>query len=305
MNNKTDIIVSSCANCGKGEEESGKLKNCTACKMVKYCSRECQIAHRPQHKKECKKRAAELHDEKLFEQPPSNEDCPICFIQLPCLLSGSTYMSCCGKVICSGCIHAPVYDNQGNVVAVKTCPFCRTPPPYTDEEENQRVRKRADLDDPEAIFNVGCDYRDGTCGFPQDYTKALELYHQAGKLGYSEAINSIGYSFEFGEGVERDTKKSNHYYELAAIKGNVIARHNLGVKEAIAGNVDRAIKHFMISVRGGYAESSNKIKRLYTNGQATKDDYAEALRSYQIYLMEIKSDQRDEAAAAREDYRYS
>ena len=58
-----------CANCGKGEECSGDLKSCTACKLVKYCNRECQIAHRPQHKKECKKQAAELRDEKLFKQP--------------------------------------------------------------------------------------------------------------------------------------------------------------------------------------------------------------------------------------------
>ena len=37
-----------CANCGEGEESSGDLKACTACKMVKYCNRDCQIAHRPQ-----------------------------------------------------------------------------------------------------------------------------------------------------------------------------------------------------------------------------------------------------------------
>jgi len=49
-----------CANCGKGEEESDNLKTCTACKLVKYCNRDCQIAHRSQHKKACKKRAAEL-----------------------------------------------------------------------------------------------------------------------------------------------------------------------------------------------------------------------------------------------------
>jgi len=30
----------------------------------------------------------------------------------------------------------------------------------------------------------------------------------------------------------------------------------------------------------------------------------EALRSYQIYLGEVKSPQRDKAAAARDDYRY-
>ena len=54
---------SACANCGKGDESSGDLKACTACKLVKYCNRECQIAHRPLHKKACKKRAAEIHDE--------------------------------------------------------------------------------------------------------------------------------------------------------------------------------------------------------------------------------------------------
>ena len=31
------------------------LKTCTACKMVKYCSRDCQIAHRSSHKKICKR----------------------------------------------------------------------------------------------------------------------------------------------------------------------------------------------------------------------------------------------------------
>ena len=73
------ILLTTCANCGKGEESSGDLKACTACKLVKYCNRECQIAHRPLHKKACKKRAAELHDEALFKEHPPPEDCPICF----------------------------------------------------------------------------------------------------------------------------------------------------------------------------------------------------------------------------------
>ena len=85
-NNKDDLldVPDICANCGKGEESSNGLKACTACKLVKYCNRECQIAHWPQHKKQCKKRAAELHDEKLFKQPPLEYgDCPICFQRLP------------------------------------------------------------------------------------------------------------------------------------------------------------------------------------------------------------------------------
>jgi len=30
-----------------------------------------------------KQRAAELHDEALFKDPPTNEDCPICFLPMP------------------------------------------------------------------------------------------------------------------------------------------------------------------------------------------------------------------------------
>ena len=105
--------------------------------MIKYCSRECQVAHRPQHKKECKERAKELHDEALFEQPPPPEDCPICMLTLPRLDTGSKYYNCCGKVMCGGCIYAMLKgdivekDNQDNGTIVllceKKCPFCRTP----------------------------------------------------------------------------------------------------------------------------------------------------------------------------------
>ena len=52
MSTANDNILTSCANCGKGDENGDSLKACTACKMVKYCNRECQIAHRKQHKKE-------------------------------------------------------------------------------------------------------------------------------------------------------------------------------------------------------------------------------------------------------------
>ena len=75
-----------------------------------------------------------ISDEELFKQPPPLEDCPICFLLLPVIGTGRKYQSCCGKRICSGCAHAPVYDNQGNEVDNKKCPFCRTPRAISDEE---------------------------------------------------------------------------------------------------------------------------------------------------------------------------
>ena len=246
-----------------------------------------------------------ISDKELFKHPPSIfGDCPICFERIPTLHTGSKYKTCCGKMICSGCIHAPVYDNQGNEVAEKKCPFCRDPAPKKIEEALERSKKRMDAGDSRAMHNLGMYYFDGSYGFTQDYAKALELYHRAGELGLSKAYGSIGYSYENGRGVEVDKKKAVYYYELAAIMGNAIARYNLGVYEESKGNWDRALKHFMIAVSGGHGPSLKEIQRLYTNGHVTKDDYTNALRSYQEYLGEIKSRQRDEAAAARENYRY-
>ena len=304
MSNTSSETTSTCANCGKGEEASNDLKYCTACKLVKYCNRECQIAHRPQHKKECKKRAAELHDEKLFETPPPLEDCPICFLILPHVGLAKVYMARCGKMICRGCSCAPVYDDKGNVVA-DLCPFCRTPPPKFNEEYIKQYEKRMELNDPIAIYNIGCFYNLGQYGLPQNYTKALELWHQAGELGFAVAYSCIGNAYNNGRGVIADEKKALHYWKLAALGGDAEARHNLGAIEEWDGNHDRAIKHYMIVVaRDGYSNSLKNIKGMYTTGDATKDEYAKALHSYQVYLDKVKSDQRDEAAAASNEWKY-
>jgi len=123
-------------------------------------------------------------------------------------------------------------------------------------------------------------------------------------LGYSKAYFNIGYAYERGYGVEVDKEKTLYYYELAAIKGNVKARHNLGIMEGDAGNMDRAIKHYMIAVKGGGAYSLKRIQNMYIDGYAAKEDYTKALQAYQLYLGEIKSAQRDKAAAAQKDCRY-
>ena len=243
----------------------------------------------------------DISDYELFKQPPPEEDCPICLLRLPLLPSGSVYMACCGKVICRGCEYAPVYDHLGNKIIEEKCPFCRTPAPYSDEEYKERIQKRVQLDDAEAMFTLGNYYRNGEFGVPQDYAKAFELFVRAGDLGYAEAYNDVGLAYENGHGVEIDKKKANHYYELAAMGGDVYARFNLGCAETRA---DRALKHYTIAAEGGDDDSLKKIQELYTNGHATKDDYTKALRAYQKYLDEIKSKQRDKAAAASDEYKY-
>jgi len=113
--------------------------------------------------------------------------------------------------------------------------------------------------------------------------------------------------------VKVDNEKAKDYYELGAMKGNPYARHNVGCMEEDAGNMERAIKHWMIALRDGYTDSLVAIQKLHSIGEATKEEYSKALRSYQVYLGEIKSVQRDKATAfddtyklskANEDYKY-
>ena len=289
--------------CGK-EGSDSDMNICNKCKLVKYCNASCKKKHRSKHKKQCDRRLAELHDEKLFKNLPSQYgDCPICFIRIPTLSTGRRYKSCCGKIICSGCMYAPVYDNQGNEVDNTKCPFCRTPA-TTHEEAIEREKKRMESDDAEAIYNTGCHYLEGFNGYPIDYTKALELWHRAADLEFAEAYNNIGALYNNGYGVEVNEKKAVHYYELAAMMGNEVARNNLGNMEKKAGNYKRALRHFMIAVSSGNTESLNMIKEMYSNGFATKEDYTKALQSYQAYLLEIKCAQRDEAAAFSDNFKY-
>ena len=154
-----------------------------------------------------------------------------------------------------------------------------------------------ELNDAQAIQNMGGHYSNGSLGLLRDHAKAFELFHRAAELGFSRAYYNIGHACHIGNGVEIDEKKAIHYYELAATGGSINARHNLGVFEWQAGNIDRASKHWMISVKDGYLDSLVNIKQLYKHGHIAKDDYAKALRSYQVYLEEIKSDQRDQAVA--------
>jgi len=299
-----DSNVSLCANCGK----EGANNICNKCQQVKYCNAVCKKVHKKKHKKDCEehtRRAAELHDIELFKQPPPhNEDCPICFLRLPTLEEGRRYQSCCGKVICSGCSYAPVYDNQGNEVDNDKCPFCRTLDPDSNEEAIKRIMKRVKAGDAEALYNVGCHYQEGSYGLPRDIDKALELFHRAGELGHANAYCSIGAAYESGTGVEVDNEKAVHYYELGAIRGDIYARYNLGLNEEEAGNTERALKHWMVAVKAGDNDSLKEIKDMYSEGDASKEDYMKALQLYQEYLSEIKSDQRDKAAAASESYRY-
>ena len=92
-------------------------------------------------------------------------------------------------------------------------------------------------------------------------------------------------------------KKAKHFYELAAINGNVNARYNLGVVEGKAGNHHRAMKHLILAARAGHKDALDAVKHGFMTGIVTKDEYENTLRAYHKIQDEMKSDDRDIAEA--------
>ena len=161
-----------CASCGKAEAEVDdvKLRKC-ACKLVRYCSVDCQKNHRPQHKRTCKKRLVELRDEKLFKQPDGSYlgDCPICCLPFPLGLAKSSIsimLECCSKWVCKGCLHANMLrslEKSGSFG--HKCPFCREPTVCSNatmeeakKKDLQLRMKRVEANDPIALTNAGFEH---------------------------------------------------------------------------------------------------------------------------------------------------
>ena len=287
-------LPSVCANCGTGREGATiKLKDCTACRLVKYCSLDCQKAHRKQHEKACKQRAVELKDEQLYSQglERSEDDfCPICTLPIPLpMFEHSITNCCCMKRICHGCDMASKERGRFD------CPFCRTRYPDGEAGMLAQVRARAKKKDPNAIGFLGDKYGYGDFGLPQDMKKAVEHWEEAAELGDLDSIFNLGNSYSLGMGVQVDKTKAVQLWENAAMQGHVESRINLGSHEVNRKNYGRAVKHFLLSSKMGDKESVELIRKIFMKGHATKAQYAEALRGYQNSLDETKSPQRDRA----------
>ncbi|KAL7523371.1 hypothetical protein ACHAXR_000148, partial [Thalassiosira sp. AJA248-18] len=141
---------------------------------------------------------------------------------------------------------------------------------------------------------LGCRYRRGG-GVPQDSNKALELWNRAARLGCAKSHCAIAYAYYSGdEGVEKDMTKAKYHWELGAMGRDVLSRHNLGLLECLTGNMNRAMKHFMISAAFGNDDSMEKIQSIFSEGYVTKDDFEKALRAHKEFKDEMQCDHRDE-----------
>lgn len=159
----------------------------------------------------------------------------------------------------------------------------------------ERIKKRMEVNDPEAFELMASYYGTGNGQFPLDKKKAVELRMRAANLGSIGSHCKLANAYRKGEGVNRNMKKAIHHYQLGAIGGDEDARYYLGGLELQYGNTAKAMKHFSIGAKSGCDDCLEQLRQGLMGRCIKHADFAEARRAHADVHNEAKSEKRDEA----------
>ena len=210
-----------------------------------------------------KKLREELEGADLFKPLPPTEDCAICLVPLSRLAKNSAYWSCCGNMICVGCNR----QTKGTKDKPDACPFCRELRPASSDVVIRRYEARAAKNDHIASTDLGGHFKEGSYGLPKDDLKAHDCWIRAVELGSPEACTHIGFSYDQGNGLAIDKERAALLWRVGALRGDIVARHNIGVSEYYdLGNHEIGIRHWKIATEAGYQGSLDALKSIYNAG---------------------------------------
>ena len=85
---------------------------------------------------------------------------------------------------------------------------------------------------------------------------------------------------------------------VQARNGNMEAAVNAIIKRN--GNIERAVKHYIIAANLGHEKSMEALRKHYSLGNVTKEEFDTTLLSHQAAIDAMKSEQREEAEEVEE-----
>ena len=268
-----------------------------------------------------KKLEEELEGADLFAPLPPTEDCPICLVPLSRRKEKSQYQSCCGNNICNACVEgtraAIKKQNEKNAgkkdkpVIRESCPLCRAPVPSSVGEALRQCEERKMHNDHRALDALGSIFRNESYGQVQDNMKALDYFIQATEHGSPGSPSEIASFYREGDliHVSQDMKRAALFTRVAAIRGSVEGRHNIGLMEYYDfGNHQVGIRHWKIAAEAGSQPSLNQLKRIYNaNGKVhgkefiSKEDLDDLYRTCHEVQMEINTEERKKHWSLEDD----
>jgi hypothetical protein len=247
-------------------------------------------------------------DMDTFTLPPrDDDDCPICMTPFPFDCTCIAFQVCCGKMLCSACYESTFYGGIQRGIQgqdVWRCLMCREFP-WTgqDVSDGNRgdiplVEAHAEKGNKDAMYNLAYRYVNGIQA-PRDVIRGLDMYHMAAVAGHYHACRELGDMYLYGKNVMKNAEKGVRLYIAGIRLGDPISLYKYGkirslMKENKVEGVpdDLPKKCFLKSASAGYKPALDKVKDLYTTNDVTKQEYSDALRSYQSVYDEMNSEAR-------------
>ena len=119
-------------------------------------------------------------------------------------------------------------------------------------------------------------------------------------LGSAEACRKIATRYRKGGYLGQNEQKETYCLKLAAKRGDTDARFHLGICEFTKGNVEVAVKHFMICAAAGHDDSLKVVRDAYRDKAVSKEQFEKAIRANHKAKKEMSSDEWDMAKKVKD-----
>ena len=134
-----------------------------------------------------------------------------------------------------------------------------------DKEWIDGIRKLASQNDPEALYELGNIYLNGTL-VSQDYKRALECFWKSAELGYVRAYNVLGQMYDGGKGVERDVDEAIRLWRIGGKLGDTQCKECLWQRieqgVCVPKNESESLKLLLEAARQGSQISAISLRRI-------------------------------------------
>ena len=121
-------------------------------------------------------------------------------------------------------------------------------------------------------------------GIEKNLKRSFECYLNAAEAGNVSAQNDVGYAYENGEGVDKDLSKAAQWYQKAANNGNKFAMRNIAnfYKKGVgvAKDYNLAFKWFKLAAENGNIIANNDLGLCYLDGYGTEKNETEAIKYF-------------------------
>lgn len=137
------------------------------------------------------------------------------------------------------------------------------------------VKKRAKVNDPEALSILGDMYSTGS-GVPKAPKKTLEYYIKSAEAGSVFTQNKLGSMYQYGIGVNKDLAQAVKWYEKSANIGYAASQLDLGNLYlngvGVKKDINNGLYLISLAVAQNYPPALFRMALIYLNGILVKKD---------------------------------